>query len=75
MLIIRLVAGLAFAAHGAQKLFGWFGGYGPKGTGGWFESIGIKPGVFMAVAVGIVEFAGGLFFAAGLPRLSPSFLH
>lgn len=66
LLIIRLVAGLAFAAHGAQKLFGWFGGYGPKGTGGWFESIGIKPGVFMAVAVGIVEFAGGLFFAAGL---------
>lgn len=66
LLIIRLVAGLAFAAHGAQKLFGWFGGYGPKGTGGWFESIGIKPGVFMAVAVGIVEFVGGLFFAAGL---------
>jgi putative oxidoreductase len=66
LLIIRLVVGLAFAAHGAQKLFGWFGGYGPKGTGGWFESIGIKPGVLAATLVGIVEFGGGLLFAAGL---------
>lgn len=66
LLIVRLVVGLVFAAHGAQKLFGWFGGYGPKGTGGWFDSIGIKPGVFMAVVTGIVEFFGGLMFAAGL---------
>ena len=66
LLVIRLVVGLAFAAHGAQKLFGWFGGYGPKGTGGWFESIGIKPGVLAATLVGIVEFGGGLLFAAGL---------
>ncbi|GIQ69484.1 DoxX family protein [Xylanibacillus composti] len=66
LLIVRLIVGLAFAAHGAQKLFGWFGGYGPKGTGGWFESIGIKPGVFAAVAVGMVEFFGGILFAAGL---------
>lgn len=47
-------------------MFGWFGGYGPKGTGGWFESIGVKPGVFAAVAIGIVEFVGGILFAAGL---------
>jgi putative oxidoreductase len=66
LLIVRLIVGLAFAAHGAQKLFGWFGGYGPKGTGGWFDSIGIKPGVLAAVAVGIVEFFGGILFAAGL---------
>lgn len=66
LLIVRLIVGLAFAAHGAQKLFGWFGGYGPKGTGGWFESIGVKPGVFEAVAIGIVEFVGGILFAAGL---------
>lgn len=66
LLIVRLIVGLAFAAHGAQKLFGWFGGYGPKGTGGWFESIGVKPGVFAAVAIGIVEFVGGILFAAGL---------
>jgi len=66
LLVIRLVVGLAFAAHGAQKLFGWFGGYGPKGTGGWFDSIGIRPGVAAAVFVGAVEFFGGLLFAAGL---------
>ena len=59
LLIVRLVVGLVFAAHGAQKLFGWFGGYGPKGTGGWFESIGIKPGVAAAIAIGIIEFFGG----------------
>lgn len=66
LLIIRLVIGLTMAAHGTQKLFGWFGGYGPKGTGGFFESIGIKPGVAMAVVAGLGELAGGLLFAAGL---------
>ncbi|MNR29121.1 putative oxidoreductase MhqP [compost metagenome] len=66
LLIIRLVIGLTMAAHGTQKLFGWFGGYGPKGTGGFFESIGIKPGVLMAVVAGLGELAGGLLFAAGL---------
>jgi putative oxidoreductase len=66
LLIIRLVVGLTFAAHGTQKLFGWFGGYGPKGTGGWLESIGIKPGVQMAVMAGLGELIGGLLFAAGL---------
>ncbi len=66
LLIIRLVVGLSFAAHGTQKLFGWFGGYGPKGTGGFFESIGIKPGVAMAVLAGLAEVIGGLLFAAGL---------
>ncbi|NOU91072.1 DoxX family membrane protein [Paenibacillus sp. LMG 31460] len=66
LLIIRLVIGLSFAAHGSQKIFGWFGGYGPKGTGGFFDSIGIKPGVLMAVLAGLAEIAGGLLFAAGL---------
>lgn len=66
LLIIRLVVGLALAAHGAQKLFGWFGGYGLKGTGGWMESIGIKPGYTMALLAGLAEFGGGLLFAAGL---------
>lgn len=66
LLIIRLVLGLTLAAHGTQKVFGWFGGYGPKGTGGFFESIGIKPGVLMAVLAGLAELAGGLLFAAGL---------
>lgn len=66
LLIIRLVVGLLFVGHGAQKLFGWFGGYGPKGTGGWLESIGVKPGVVMAVVAGLMELVGGLLFAAGL---------
>ncbi|MGG6313627.1 DoxX family protein [Paenibacillus macerans] len=66
LLIIRLVIGLTMMAHGAQKLFGWFGGYGPKGTGGWLESLGIKPGVPMAVMAGLAEFGGGLLVAAGL---------
>src|SRR6476660_4951695 len=66
LLIIRLVIGLLFIGHGAQKLFGWFGGYGLKGTGGWMESIGIKPGVPMAFLAGMTELLGGLLFAAGL---------
>ncbi|BCJ86876.1 DoxX family protein [Effusibacillus dendaii] len=65
LLIIRLVVGLLFAAHGTQKLFGWFGGYGIKGTAGWMESIGIKPGVPMVVLAGLGELIGGLLFAAG----------
>ncbi|MCR8635440.1 DoxX family protein [Paenibacillus radicis (ex Xue et al. 2023)] len=66
LLLVRLVVGLLFAGHGAQKLFGWFGGYGPKGTGGWMESVGIKPGVAMAVLAGLMELIGGVLFALGL---------
>ncbi|TRY24194.1 DoxX family protein [Brevibacillus sp. LEMMJ03] len=66
LLIIRLVVGLTFVGHGAQKLFGWFGGYGLKGTGGWLESIGLKPGVTMALLAGLGELVGGLLFAAGV---------
>jgi putative oxidoreductase len=65
LLMIRLVVGLTFMGHGAQKLFGWFGGYGLKGTGGWMESIGIKPGVTMALLAGLGEFVGGALFAVG----------
>ncbi|RXZ79015.1 DoxX family protein [Paenibacillaceae bacterium] len=66
LLIIRVIVGVLFIGHGAQKLFGWFGGYGPKGTGGWLESIGLKPGVVMAVLAGLAELLGGLLFAIGL---------
>ncbi|USB33777.1 DoxX family protein [Paenibacillus sp. YPG26] len=66
LLIIRLVIGLLFIGHGAQKLFGMFGGYGPKGTGGWMESVGIKPGVAMAVIAGLMELVGGALLALGL---------
>ena len=44
LLVLRVALGLILAAHGAQKLFGWFGGYGLAGTGGYFESIGFRPG-------------------------------
>lgn len=66
LLAIRLVFGLTFAAHGAQKLFGWFGGYGIEGTGGYFESIGVRPGKPMAAFAGAGEVAGGLLLALGL---------
>lgn len=66
LLIVRLLVGLTFAAHGTQKLFGWFGGGGIAGTGGFFDSLGIKPGKPMAILAGLGEFGSGLLFAAGL---------
>jgi len=55
------------AAHGAQKLFGWFGGYGLSGTGQFFaETLGLKPGVLMAALAGGTEFFGGLLLVIGL---------
>lgn len=65
-LIARLVFGLLMAAHGAQKLFGWFGGYGLDGTAGFMEKLGFRPGRLFATAAGISEFAGGLLVALGL---------
>jgi len=64
-LILRLVVGLTLAAHGAQKLLGWFGGYGIAGTGQFLEQLGFRPGRFHAAQAGIVEMVGGLFLAAG----------
>jgi putative oxidoreductase len=66
LLLIRLVIGIPFIGHGSQKLFGWFGGHGLKGTGGWMESIGIKPGITMALLAGLSEFIGGILFSFGL---------
>src|SRR5215212_1731161 len=66
LLVLRLVVGLAFAAHGAQKLFGAFGGYGIEGTAGFFEQIGLRPGRLHAWAAGTAEFFGGLLIALGL---------
>lgn len=65
-LALRLPLGIIFAAHGAQKLFGWFGGYGLQGTGQWMESIGLGPGVLMAALSGLAEFFGGLALILGL---------
>ena len=66
VLLARMVIGLLFAAHGAQKLFGWFGGYGLAGTGSFFESLGFRPGRVFAAAAGFTELTGGLLLALGL---------
>jgi putative oxidoreductase len=66
LLIARVVLGLGIAAHGSQKLFGWFGGYGLTGTGGFFESIGFRPGKLFAALSGLGEVVGGLLVAIGL---------
>lgn len=66
LLVGRLIIGLGLAAHGAQKLFGWFGGYGLKGTGGFLESLGFRPGTLFAMAAGLGELGGGLLTAVGL---------
>src|SRR2546428_13011622 len=60
LLIARLIIGLGLAAHGTQKLLGWFSAYGLKGTAGFFESIGFRPGVLFAPAPGLGGVAGGL---------------
>jgi putative oxidoreductase len=66
LLVLRLVVGLLFVGHGAQKLFGAFGGHGIEGTGGFFESIGLTPGRLHARAAGFNELAGGALLALGL---------
>lgn len=66
LLILRLVLGLTMAAHGAQKLFGWFGGGGISGTGQFFTASGYPAGDAMAVLAGLTETLGGLGLAAGL---------
>src|SRR5215475_13904046 len=65
LLILRLVVGLGLAAHGAQKLFGWFGGYGLTGTGQFLEQLGFRPGRAQAAQAGLAEAGGGLLLAAG----------
>lgn len=63
---LRVPVGIILAAHGAQKLFGWFGGYGLEGTGQWMASIGLEPGYLMALLAGGAEFYGGLALVFGL---------
>src|SRR4051812_7708084 len=65
-LLLRLAVGGTFVVHGTQKLFGWFGGYGPDATGQFFESIGLRPGKRHAIAAGATEAGSGLLLAAGL---------
>jgi putative oxidoreductase len=65
LLVLRATVGALFAAHGAQKLFGWFGRHGLAGTAGFFESIGLRPGRLLALGAGAAEFVGGLLFVLG----------
>jgi putative oxidoreductase len=65
LLVARIVVGLLMAAHGAQKIFGWFGGYGLNATGQFFEQIGFHPGTAFAGAAAISEILSGLLVALG----------
>jgi len=65
-LTLRIPVGIILLAHGAQKLFGAFGGYGLEGTGQWMASIGLEPGYLMALLAGSAEFFGGLALILGL---------
>lgn len=66
LLALHVVVGVLFAGHGAQKLFGSFGGHGLEGTAGFFEKIGLRPGWLTARMAGASEFAGGVLLALGL---------
>jgi len=65
-LVLRIPVAIIFMAHGSQKLFGWFGGYGLAATGQWMESVGLSPGYLMALLSGSAEFFGGLALLLGL---------
>src|ERR687885_2486919 len=65
-LLLRLAIGETFFVHGTQKLFGWFGGHGPDGTGQFFDSLGLRPGRRNAIAAGAAEAGGGLMLTLGL---------
>ncbi|MDP1773332.1 MAG: DoxX family protein [Methylobacter sp.] len=64
--ILRVPIGLILTAHGSQKLFAWFGGYGLDGTGQWMASVGLNPGFAMALLAGSAEFFGGVALILGL---------
>ena len=63
--VVRGVVGPLFVGHGTQKLFGWFGGHGPEATGGFFESLGLRPGRRHALAAGGAETAAGVLITLG----------
>jgi putative oxidoreductase len=64
--LLRVLIGGLFVGHGTQKLFGWFGGHGPEGTGQFFDQIGIRPGKRQAIVAGASEAGGGALLAVGL---------
>jgi putative oxidoreductase len=66
LLVVRIIVGLYFVGHGAQKLFGVAGGYGLNGTGQFFETMGLRPGKLNAFAAGAAELTAGVLLALGL---------
>jgi putative oxidoreductase len=72
LLLLRLVVGATMAAHGSQKIFGWFGGPGPKGTADFFAKLGFRAPAVMAIMAGLAEL-GGAAFAVGLVTPLASF--
>jgi putative oxidoreductase len=72
VLLLRIVLGTLLIGHGSQKLFGWFGGHGPAGTGEFFHSLGHRPGKRMAITAGLSEAGGGLLLVLGLFDPLPS---
>ena len=65
LLFVRVILGLLMAAHGSQKLLGWFGGHGLAGTAGFFDSMGFRPGRFFATLASATEVGSGLLLALG----------
>jgi putative oxidoreductase len=75
LLAERLVFGFLFAAHGTQKIFGWFRGAGLDNTGGFVEQLGFRPGRAFAAAAGLTELTAGLLIALGfLGPVGPALL-
>ncbi len=75
LLVLRVVVGAVMAGHGAQKLFGWFGGHGIAGTGGYFDALGFRPGRTFAAAAAVSEVVGGLLVVLGfLGPIGPALL-
>jgi putative oxidoreductase len=66
LLVVRLVLGALMAAHGAQKLFGWFGGYGLAAVSGFFETLGFRPGRLFATLASAAEVVSGVLMGVGL---------
>ncbi len=63
LLVLRVVVGSLLLGHSAQKLFGWFGGFGPRGSAGYLEGLGYRPGLLFALVAGLGEAGAGLLLA------------